>query len=325
MRDYTHLYREELRLGDSWSDQWDIFLSAYNSSARVQEVFAKAPANTKQWLIHNEYGYSTTEHPTGNVFTSAADNEAEFIQEYYSAHLSSVDLASTKFCVDVTGFMRPHMMFLIKLLVLKGLKSFDVIYTEPSYYAKGERTAFSLGSVQTVRQVVGFEGPINNDTSRDLLIIAAGFESTLTAEVADEKEMAEKVILYGFPSLVADMYQQNVWNTSMAADAIGESSAKRVFAPANDPFVTATAISERVAHFNAGGHFTNLYLSPLATKAQALGFVLYYLEECVGKSVSIIYPFSAGYEKETGMGISRIWKYRIELPVFANGGATGGA
>jgi hypothetical protein len=68
------------------------------------------------------------------------------------------------------------------------VKRLDAIYSEPSFYASKEKTEFSLGSVDRVRQVAGFEGPSNTDTSNDLLVIGAGYETHLIAEVVEDKD-----------------------------------------------------------------------------------------------------------------------------------------
>jgi len=59
---------------------------------------------------------------------------------------------------------------------------------------------------------------------------------------------------------------------------------------------------------------TNLYLCPLATKPQALGFALYYVFERRGTATSVIFPFAESYSRETTTGLSRVWKYTVELP-----------
>lgn len=315
MKDYTYLYRDELGISDVWATEWDLFISAFNRTQRVQTVFNKVDAPAKHWLIHREYGYAGIDHPGGDVFAADDEEESEYISRYLEEKLGGRDLPALRICIDITGFMRPHMMFLVRILVARGVRAFDVIYSEPSYYAKKEQTRFSLGSVGNVRQVAGFEGLINNDTSRDLVIIGAGYETHLIAEVAEDKDKAKKLVLLGLPSLSADMYQQNALRTRVAADALGDSGAGRHFAPANDPFVTATVLSEIVWRQERVAPVTNLYLSPLATKAQALGFVLYFLGECEGKHASIIFPFSARYAGDTSEGLSRIWKYRLEFPL----------
>lgn len=313
MTDYTHLFREAMPLVDPWSDKWTLFLSAYNPSERVTTVFAKVDATEKHWLVHKEYNYLPSHLPPGSVFTFDTDNEAEFVLEFAVSKLRNVELPTAKICIDITGFMRPHMMFLMRYLVQQGVKELDAIYSEPLYYALKERTEFSLGSVNVVRQVAGFEGPANSDTARDLLIIGAGYETHLIAEVAEDKDKARKIILLGLPSLSCDMYQQNAWRTRLAADSIGEAAAIKHFAPANDPFATATVLSDIINSEGPISRITNLYLSPLATKAQALGFVLFYLGECDGQNASIIFPFSTKYSSESAKGVSRIWKYHLEF------------
>jgi hypothetical protein len=109
------------------------------------------------------------------------------------------------------------------------------------------------------------------------------------------------------------MYQENVLRAHMAEDSLGGDKETR-FAPAHDPFVTANVLKEIVDPLKKRGEVDNLYLSPLATKAQVLGFAIYYLWECLGTGASIIFPVAESYERETSKGFSRIWKYKVELP-----------
>jgi hypothetical protein len=318
MLDYTIFYRSEFKGDAPIEGKWDLFVSAFNFSERVGHVFDKVSADEKIWIIHQEYQYDKAEWPNkGRVFSSASTNEADFFYEFFDA-LGERDFSAKRVCIDVTGFMRPHLMFLIKNLSLMMATKVDIIYTEPVRYTKREETQFSEGSIREVRQVAGFEGHANRDTSNDLLIIGAGYDHALIAEVAEHKDKADKIQIYGLPSLRADMYQENVVRAYRAADTVGEvpqSRRRRFFAPANDPFVTATVLSEIFARRSREKAITNLYLSPLATKPQALGFVLFYLGECSDKSASIIFPFSSGYSKETSRGVSRVWQYCLEFPL----------
>ena len=114
-----------------------------------------------------------------------------------------------------------------------------------------------------------------------------------------------------------EMYHENVCQAELAAEAIGGGVANRTnnfFAPAYDPFITAFVLKKIVAGIKKHGDFSNLYLCPLATKAQVLGFSLFYLMEMNDTPCSIIYPFCDELEKKTSEGISRIWKYTVELP-----------
>jgi hypothetical protein len=61
----------------------------------------------------------------------------------------------------------------------KGVRRFDALYSEPIRYAAGAKTAFSDEAVTEVRQVVGYEGAHITDTSRDVLIIGAGYNLSM--------------------------------------------------------------------------------------------------------------------------------------------------
>ncbi len=319
MIDYGIYYKEELPLETAWNIKWDLFVSAYNSSQRVQYVFQQASAPHKHWLIHTEYGYRPEDFPTtgcSNVFCSDQTYEGVFIRRYVdSLSALGIDIRTASICVDITGFMRPHLMFMVRYFHHLGVKKFDAIYSEPRQYADKEETTFSDGAIDIVRQVASFEGTISADTNLDLLIIGAGYDYRLIAEVAEDKDKAEKIKILGLPSLRADMYQENVLRAYLASDAVGEHQSCEYFAPANDPFSCATVLSEIVEERTRNAGISNLYLSPLATKPQALGFALFYIGECIGKNASIIFPFSASYSKETSGGIARVWKFTIEFPI----------
>lgn len=317
MLDYTVFYKDAWRFED-WPghEGWDVFLSAFNSSDRVQQVFNKATASQKHWLIAREYQYQEDEFPsTGRCVVAQSEFEADVIKGYFTE--TAVSPGDIRLCVDITGFMRPHLLFLLRFLAENGVRTFDVIYSEPGHYEKAEKTRFSDEVVVDIRQIAGFEGNHVTDTSSDVLVIGAGYDDKLIAHVAEHKDSAKKVRILGLPSLRADMYQQNVLRAELAAEQVGGHALDGIdthFAPANDPFVTAESISCVVRKMRDRKAISNLYLSPLATKVQALGFGLYYLFECVGQPVSVVFPFCRRYSRETSKGISRVWRYRIELP-----------
>ena len=320
MIDYTIFYKKKYKPNESWYDdnQWDIFISAYNSSERVQKIFEDANASVKHWLIFPDYKYAKSEYPSSGIcFSSKSNHEATFIQEYFEN--SKIDFTGLKIGIDITGFMRTYLMFLIKYLWLNNVNKFDAIYTDPNHYVKKEETKFSDEIVLEVRQIAGFEGDHITDVSNDVLIIGSGYDHQLIAQVAENKAKSKKIQIFGLPSLQADMYQENVLRASLAAESIGSNfwlERNNFFAPANDPFVTASVIQEIVNKLNCRKQITNLYLSPLATKPQVLGFVLYYLSEQINKPASIIFPISRHYTRETSKGISKIWKYSVELPTI---------
>jgi hypothetical protein len=318
--EYNIFYKTELPGRHEWPGlTWDIFISAYNSSERVRLVFDRASAAHKFWLVHQEYDYQPSELPTGNIIALDSD-EASSIKALIERieRDAGKPIEQLSICADLTGFMRPHLLFLALYFSVRGVRRFDVIYTEPERYAKKEKTTFSEGAI-TVRQVAGYEGLNSPDHSDDLLIIGSGYDHRLIKAVAEYKDKADKVQIYGLPSLRADMYQENVLNAYKAADAIGVNKATdfdSFFAPANDPFVTASTLSEIVERRRRFRPISNLYLSPLATKAQALGFALYFIGEGRGSYTSMLFPVSSRYTRETSHGLSRVWLYTVEYPLF---------
>lgn len=313
MIDYTIFYKSKLPVDEPWADRWDLFISAYNSSERVREVYARACSAEKHWLIHPEYGYKPEEYPVEQHTAPPAGDEAEFFSAFFGI---LGDLSGAQVCVDITGMMRPHLMLLPRFLQLHGVSKFDVLYSEPGQYVKQEHTSFSLLPVVDVRPVMGFEGTHVPETSKDLLIIGSGYDHPLITHAAEHKKSAKKVQLFGLPSLRPDMYQENVLKARWAEEAIGgrqSSGQQDFFAPANDPFVVASVVQEIVRTAEARMGITNLYLCPLATKPQALGFALYYLSERVNSPTSIIFPFAQSYSRETSAGLSRVWKYTVEI------------
>lgn len=322
MVDYTINYKSKYESVDLFSEsgEYDIFMSAYNDSERVKIVFNKVKAKECHWLIFPEYHYSPEEYPgksaKNKVFSfEQGAEESEIIRSYFNAQKIT---DNTRLCIDITGFIRPHLVFLLRYLKELQLKRVDFIYTDPDSYVKKEDTSFTLDYVD-VRSINGCEGMHNPDTSNDLLVIGSGYDDKRIADVSRNKANARKVQLFGFPSLQPDMYQENVIKAYKAEEAStgGErnfiDSTTSIFAPANDPFVTAQNLQVFINAENNKRVITNLYLSPLSTKAQTLGFALYYITECLQEAVSMIFPYCSGYTRETTKGISKIWKYTVEF------------
>lgn len=319
-REYNIFYKKQLPASAAWSaHSWDVFASAYNSSERVKLIFDRVNAQNKYWLIHAEYDYQDNELPQGTCFRLSAD-EAQSIRAFVNDIENSVGrpIDQVSLCIDLTGFMRPHLLFLALYLHNRGVQKLDVIYTEPDGYRAKEKTTFSQGAI-TVRQVAGFEGLNSPNHADDLLIVGSGYDHRLIKAVAEHKDKADKVQIFGLPSLRADMYQENVLNAYKAEDAIGVNKTTDIgafYAPANDPFVTASVLSEVVFRRSRVKPISNLYLSPLATKAQALGFALYFIGEGINTNTNMLFPVSSRYTRETSYGLSRVWLYTIEYPLF---------
>lgn len=314
--DYTIFYKQSLDPESDWASQetWDVFVSAYSADERVRHIYDSVQAKIKRWVVHSEYGFSPEETPTEDAYVATdGAREDDCIQDLLAACPSIPD---GNLCIDISGFMRPHLMFLVRVLAAKGIRAFDVLYSEPVQYLQSEHTEFAQGSVTDVRPVAGFEGLHQPSVGAedDTLIIGAGYEHHLMRHVANAKTNTRKLQMLAFPPLQADFYQENVLNAHRAAEAVSATNEKHpIFSPASDPFITAAVLQETVKEQRRKGA-KNIYLCPLSSRPQALGFALYYLYEVSDEPISIIYPFATRYARETTAGIARIRKYRIELP-----------
>jgi hypothetical protein len=311
---YDYFYRNQLPLDRPWQSKWDVFISAWDGSERVQRTLQLAAAPLKISLLHPEYGLSEASIPSGRSFTLRGD-EADGTLAFV-AHLKDlgVDLAGTRLGIDITGMVRPHIALLTKLLRAEGMQQFDVVYSEPISYAERENTKFTSCDVIEVREIIGFEGRNTITRSPEVLILAPGFDDALLREIVSHKEHATKVEIFGLPSLQPDMYQHNVLKALGPDTPLPEeTSDMRRFATACDPFAMATELSEIIARHKSRDSNTRFYIAALATKIQTLGAALFYLTECEDSAVSLIYPFASAHLPGPSVGISRVWVYRIDF------------
>ncbi len=292
----------------------DIFISAFNTSDRVKTVFDLVKSKNKYWIIFPEYDISTDELPDNTYFQCPEKSEDMQLVSFFEN--LELDIAGTSIAVDITGFPRPQLAFLIKFMKYKEVATVEFLYSEPMQYKKKEITEFSIGSLREVRQIKGYEGNHNPYTHNDHLIIGSGFDSKQIKSVCNSKEHATIHQLIGFPSLRPDMYQQNILKTAQASENLGERAIREpIFAPANDPFITATVLSSFCKENDLLNNDSNLYFSPLSTKTQTLGFILFFLFELENTACSLIFPFFSNYEKETSIGLHRINYYRVNLDI----------
>lgn len=315
MLDYSIFFRRPVGIDKIRRElpPFDIFVSAYNSSDRVGRVFSEIRADRKIWLIHPEYKYEPIEEPDG--FTKVCPNGIDEISQVDSLLADIGDLSGKTLCVDITGFMRHVLVFLVAKLAHLGVAEFTALYSEPLEYVKQENTTFSTATAGIPRPVKGMGGS-HHSLGRDYLIIAVGYDHKLISEVTNHKDSSSVYPLFAFPSLSPDMYQQSAVSASNSGDiALGDEwISNRRFAPANDPFSTASILSEIVHDIDRKETFANIYLSPLSTKVQALGFAIYWqLEGRNRGATTMLLPECLTYSRETSIGLKRLWTYTIEL------------
>lgn len=308
--DYNYFIKERF---DSVEDlmaveTYDCLISSYVEVARVKEPSQKMPCKELWWVCTDKE--LPKEMNRNQVFRITEDSDGGITNALLEAKYHKV-------CIDITGFIIPELLLLLRFLHIRGFRLIDAIYTEPNQYKNDEETQFS-DTPLAVKQILGYAGQHISDMTNDLLVIAAGYDHSRIIDVASAKKSANKVLLFGFPPTSPGMFQENILRAYQAETAVGSDCFRNldmnIFAPANDPFSTAQALKEFMEHPRKTP-FTNVYLSPLSSKPQALGMALFYIwEKGWNKEWSIIYPFCNRYNSDTSQGISKIWRYKIELP-----------
>lgn len=290
---------------------YDFFVSFYNESYRVTTIFENVHA-TKKVILFDE----DCEYVKGHESFKISHDELADINAFFAHYALTENIT---ICLDITGFPVPYILLILKIFQKHNILKFDVLYSEPDYYKEKSKTKFTDDFVG-VKQVNGFKGTHSSDETNDYLIIASGYDYSSIIEVCKHKENVHKKFqLFGFPSLQPDMYQENILKIYSAKSILNFENINdpevNLFAPANDPFITAEEVANFIDRNNEIKKITNIYLSPLSTKAQALGFGLYYLwNNCTTKPVSIIYPYCNKIFGNTSEGLSKISVFHIELP-----------
>lgn len=290
-----------------------LFISAYNENDRARHLFDSVNANSKCWWMLPEYGYSTTEYPIGNVVSGLPEYEADAIA--VGMQMSGFDpSAPVEVCIDITGFLHHHILSFLKYFSCNPVPKLEFAYTEPEHYSRKVDTQFSLDETAHVRGVAGFDGAHVPEMTNDIVIVGIGYDHSLVGQVLSNKESARIVQMHCFPSLSADMYQESILRLDKVSSISNQNAPDlNYFATANDPYVTAAVLSEAYGTLSRRQPITNLYLCPLSTKPQALGFGLYYLSDLRSSPASIIYPFTSRYSRQTSTGIGHSWLYPVTL------------
>ena len=320
--DYDIFYREQLSIENYPinSAPFDIFISAFNASDRVKDVFDKIDSCQKYWLIHPEYRFSDDELreicATSIVKPTELSEESQVHLLLSSIHIE--DIETCKICIDSTGFMRNVLALLIIALGHFGAKKINVLYSEPIQYIDNEKTHFSVAANE-VRTLYGTAiTPTTN--AKDSLIMSIGFDHDLMSQVVNDYEGATFYPLYAFPSLSADMFQQSAYRSSnIIPIKNNDLTTRKFFAPANDPFSTAKQIQKivEIIHFKEQNLKHNIYLCPLSTKAQVVGHAYYWWKEGQYQTsrgmINIVLPMCTSYKRETSIGLKRVWQYTLEM------------
>lgn len=320
--DYDIFYREKLPIEKYPinASPFDIFISAFNASDRVKDVFDKIDSHQKYWLIHPEYSFSSDE--LTEIQATLIVKPTEFSEEsQVQLLLSSINIETietSRICIDSTGFMRNVLALLIIALGHMGAKKLNILYSEPIQYIDNEKTHFSVSAHQ-VRTLYG-TAITTTTNAKDSLIMSIGFDHDLMSQVVNDYESATFYPLYAFPSLSADMFQQSAFRSSnIIPIKNNDLTTRKFFAPANDPFSTAKQIQKivQIIYFKEQDLKHNIYLCPLSTKAQVVGHAYYWWKEGQHQRrsgmINIILPMCTSYKRETSSGLKRVWQYVLEM------------
>lgn len=305
-------------------ENYDLFISAYTEEDIVIKTFNRINANKKIYLIFPEYKINTT-HIRDEIFeyTIIDQNikESEYINAMCEKYIKTTD--EDRICIDTTGFNKPYLIFLLFWFKENKINNIDLIYTEPQRYLKSDKTKFSDNIIES-RDIVSPYESYSKSGENDLFIINVGYDSKLVNKVILSVSANEIKPLIGFPSLQSIMYQENILNLIKSKTELGiKENDELLYAPANNPFITAHVISEYIKKYISIHKSTvnNIYLAPLATKAQTIGIALFYIfenDEYYNQDISlhIHYPFTDSYSVSSSEGYFRINKYTIEFDLF---------
>lgn len=304
--EYSYCYIKEI--SDMSEVKCDIFISGFDGSERTQVVYDKIVAREKYWLVFPQYAQDGCPPPEGGL-TNGAIVEDDYILKV----MKGINLRDKRVCIDATGFLIPHLLFLIQHLQRQGMKNIDVLYSEPASYTRAEDTEFTK-NVDMPRPIEGYSASPKNINGNDALVIFAGFNDALVTAVARNHSKAHfKYLFTGFPSLQADMYQQNLIQLDKSKLTIGEKNVTYLKAPAYDPFVAATKLQKIVNELmNEKYNIEYIHISPLSTKPMAIAAALVYLNN-PNYPIDVIYPPANTYICGHTKGIKRTWKYTLEF------------
>ena len=317
--DYTYFDKECYHHIDELDnlEKYDLFISMFVDSDRVKVPYSRIKAKNELWITISEDQNAKFLKDKNLLILHGNEDFDTLLFE-----LRKLKIEKLKICVDSTGFRLQYLLFLMRCMEIEKVRTFDILYTEPKQYRDQERTNFSDNFYQ-VKKLYGMSGVNTSEADHDLLIIAAGYDHSRIIDVAKLKKHCKKVLLFGFPSLSPDMFQENVLRAYKAESDLGsecfEDISSNIFAPAYDPFVTAQTIKEYIEQeqWKSGKDFTNIYFAPLSSKPHAIGMAIYFLlEKGWQKNYSIIYPFCNTYYPNNSDGVAKIWRYTIELPTL---------
>ena len=111
--DYTYLYKHSYQRIDEIQNllPYDIFISSYVNSQRVQEPADNIQAGQKIWFATEEEGRDLYLSGKDVTFVKANEDYAPITEK-----LDTLQLSGKSVCVDATGCRGPYLMFLMRCM-----------------------------------------------------------------------------------------------------------------------------------------------------------------------------------------------------------------
>ncbi|NQS90168.1 hypothetical protein HQ584_10310 [Patescibacteria group bacterium] len=262
-----------------------------------------------QQMRHNLAQLSQNVH----VFnTDSVSNPRKGIRKFLTfLKEKDICLSNRKIVIDITVFTKAYFFLLFKVLQEKfAVYHFWITYTEPEKYGgKNPDTGEIIltEGVDRIESIPGFAGSSVN--YKDSLIVVLGFEGKRSTEIFYAVNPKKTYAINGFPS-----YQPGWDNISIEANLrfLRESRAfdHLHLAPAIDPFETKKVVAQIAKEIKEKDQNSNLVIAPLGTKMQALGVLLYALQD---ETVKVIYPFPSIYKADYSYSFGRSWICKLDL------------
>lgn len=314
------------------SRKWNVFISCGSFEERCtrsSHIFLVKNVKIGTSIIFN-YKEHDPDNKTEKNIEKAKSNLREICEHIYVFETDSVarpsegikrfltflkeeeiDLSNKEVIVDITVLAKGYFFLLSKVLREKlNLHEFYVVYTEPEKYkSKGaDRNEMILTEgLDRIESFPGFAGSSIN--SKDALIVILGFEGKRSIEVFNSVEPELTYAVNGFPSFQAGWHKISL-EANLRFLQESEAFDHLFFAPAIDPFETRNTLSQIVEEIERNNEKLNIIISPLGTKPQAFGTLLYALRN---KKIKVIYPFPSVYKPDYSYGYGPTWIFKVNL------------
>lgn len=244
--------------------------------------------------------------------TESVSSPSEGIKKFFTfLKENNINFLNKQVIIDITVFTKAYFFLLFKVLKEKfSLHEFYVVYTEPAKYKSksADRNEIILTEgLDRVESIPGFAGSSIN--SKDALIVILGFEGKRSMDIFNSVNPELTYAVNGLPS-----FQPGWHKISLEANLpfLQESGASEhlFFAPAVDPFETRNTVSQIVEEIEKNNINMNIIISPLGTKLQAFGVLLYALGN---KKIKVIYPFPSVYKPDYSYKYGPTWIFKVDL------------